>query len=101
MSRVPIREVVLDPSGNVKANIPITVRTVPDAAVATIYTAETGVGTETNPVLTDGAGRIPGWLDEGSYDLTIGSDPTTVRLNLIDAERDTGTRSILAAQVFA
>lgn len=101
MSRVPIREVVLDPSGNVKANIPITVRTVPDAAVATIYTAATGGATESNPVLTDGSGRIPGWLDEGAYDLTIGSDPVTVRLNLIDAERDAGTSSVLTAQVFS
>jgi hypothetical protein len=100
MARVPIREVVLDPAGNVKANIPITVHTVPDNTLATIYSAETGGATLPNPVNTDGSGRIPGWLDEGAYELTVGSDPVTVRINLADAERTTGASPVLAAQVF-
>lgn len=100
MSRVPIREVVLDPAGNVQVNIPVTVRTVPQGAIATIYAAETGAPTLSNPVSTDAAGRVPGWVDEGAYDLTVGSDPTVIRLNLIDPERNTGLTGLLVSQVF-
>lgn len=38
---------------------------------ATIYAAETGGTTLANPLTTTADGRIDGWLDEGSYDLTI------------------------------
>jgi hypothetical protein len=45
---------------------------------ATIYADETGSTTLANPLITTADGRIDGWLDEGSYNLTIsGSGITT------------------------
>lgn len=38
---------------------------------ATVYAAETGGGTVSNPVISDSEGRLAAWLDEGSYDITI------------------------------
>lgn len=46
--------------------------------LATIYAAATGGTTLANPVTTSANGRLDGWLDEGSYDVTIaGSGITT------------------------
>lgn len=50
---------------------------------ATVYTTEGGATTTGNPVSTDAEGRIVGWLDEGSYDITVsGSGISTVSRGL-------------------
>lgn len=44
----------------------------------TVYAAETGGTTVTNPLVTDANGRVNGWVDEGSLILTVsGSGITT------------------------
>lgn len=40
-------------------------------AAATVYAAATGATMLDNPLTTDAAGRIEGWLEEGSYDLVV------------------------------
>lgn len=41
---------------------------------ATVYAAETGGTTLTNPLTTDSRGRIEGWLETGSYNLVVSKD---------------------------
>jgi hypothetical protein len=99
--RGPIREVVQNTAGDVQPNISVTVAEVPGAALATIYNDETSATTVANPTQTDGSGRINGWLDEGFYDLTIGSDPAIIRITIVDPERGSGYSAVLAGQVFS
>lgn len=42
----------------------------PEGVAATVYTTETGSTTTT--LTTDSFGRLVGWVEEGSYDLTVG-----------------------------
>jgi hypothetical protein len=42
-----------------------------DSSDATIYSAETGGGTLSNPLVTDGSGNVAGWLAPGRYSLVV------------------------------
>src|SRR3954471_1214035 len=37
----------------------------------TVYAAETGVTTATNPITTDAFGRIEGWVEAPDYDIVV------------------------------
>lgn len=78
MARVEIDEVVFTNTNPVRtvagASVQVNAR---GAAPATVYAAETGATTLTNPLVTDSAGRIEGWLTPGSYDLVVTANGTT------------------------
>lgn len=69
MARTEIPLVVFDPTtGDLLENAEVTViDRIDDVTLATVYTAETGVGTETQPLTSDAQGRVAGWLDRGQY----------------------------------
>jgi microcystin-dependent protein len=66
---------------------------------APIYAAETGSGT-TSP-LTDEFGNIPGWLEEGSYVVSVsGGSPSIAPIEMpFDAVRGDGVRNIAEGAV--
>lgn len=74
MSRVEIATspwgVVQDRAGNVRSGLSFTVTTLA-AAPATRYAAATGPTTDTSTV-TNANGEIPGFIDEGSYIVSVG-----------------------------
>lgn len=68
-------------------------------AAATVYEAETGGATISNPVTSEN-GRIPGWLEEGAYDLTVtynGQEAAPVRFEARAAYPAGGTEGQLLA----
>lgn len=70
MARVEISETVLagSPVRGVAASVQVNVR---GGGAATVYAAETGGSTLSNPLTADSFGRIEGWLPVGSYDLVV------------------------------
>lgn len=68
------------------ASVQINVR---NSTAATVYAAETGTGTVANPLTSDRAGHLAGWLDLGSYDFVItppgglGLSPWTQRFEAV------------------
>lgn len=82
MARAPFTITVLEPDGDVKVGASVTVKVRASGANATVYAAETGAGTLSNPLSTDAAGRAAGWLDRGAYrhDVT-GSGITAYSVN--------------------
>jgi hypothetical protein len=64
-SRIPIT--VIDLAGNAVSAAQATVKIRSTGANATIYQAETGATTISNPSVADSAGRVPGWVDRGAY----------------------------------
>lgn len=68
--RAEISEIARSPSGRAIAGASVQVN-IRGGSAATVYAAETGGTTLTNPLTTDSAGRIEGWLNEGSYDLVV------------------------------
>lgn len=71
MSRTAIPIVVLDSAGAPVSGASCTVRKRADASLATVYAAETGGTTVSNPLATDAVGRVSGWLDRGAYNLIL------------------------------
>ena len=66
---------------------------------ATVYAAETGGTTLSNPLTTDAAGRIEGWLDEGSYNLVVSGGTITTYTQAIDLTRGDGVSRYAAASI--
>lgn len=49
----------------------------------TVYSGETGAGTHSNPLTTDAAGRIEGWVEAPDFDLEVAADtPYTQNVRL-------------------
>lgn len=61
---------------------------------ATVYAAETGGTTVTNPLTTDSMGRVEGWVDEGSYDIVVSGSGITTYTQRFEASRGDGTTRI-------
>jgi hypothetical protein len=72
--------VLIDRYGNVLPGRTVTLATTSGAA-ATVYADGTTTGT-LSALTTDHLGRIPGWVDEDSYDLTV-AGATVVRVEAI------------------
>lgn len=66
---------------------------------ATIYAAETGGTTLGNPLTSTAEGRIDGWLDEGSYTLTISGAGITTYMQPIEVVRGDGVSRIAAGAI--
>jgi hypothetical protein len=58
---------------------------------ATVYLEETGGTTRSNPLTTDSSGRIEGWLDAGSYDLTVSGTGITTYTQPFEATSGAAT----------
>lgn len=77
MARVEIPIVVVKPQVNpgdplVAVNgASISVLNRADSTTATVFTAETGGTTASQPLSTDSNGRVSGWLARGRYDVRI------------------------------
>jgi hypothetical protein len=85
VARAEIGEVVLGSTGAPVAGASVQVN-VRAGGAATVYQAESGGTQASNPITTDSAGRIDGWLDEGSYDLVVtatGLDSYTQRFEAV------------------
>lgn len=81
MARAPLTAIVIDPAtGNARPGVSVEVRRRADNALATVYSAETGTGTLSNPLATDANGRATGaWLERGAYRLSYsGGSPAIV-----------------------
>lgn len=67
MARSPIFLEVKDNAGNVVTAASVTVLNRASGLMATIYSGETGTGTQSNPLAVDANGRISGWVERGDY----------------------------------
>ena len=86
MARTEIPFVVIDPAtGNavVGASLAVTARST--GLPSTIYAGEFGGTTVTNPRTTDAFGRVTGWLERGSYNLTISGGSLTTYVKAWDS----------------
>lgn len=70
MARTEIPIVVLSSTGVPVQNASVQINARSGGA-ATVFQFQVGVQTLANPVLTDVAGRVTGWLDRGAYDAVI------------------------------
>lgn len=92
MARAEISEVVLASSGGAVAGASVQVN-VRGGGAATVYVAETGGTTRANPLTTDSAGRIEGWLDTGSYNLVVSGAGISTYTQAYEAVSGSGTGS--------
>lgn len=75
--RTEIPIVVLDNTGHPVLNASVSVFARGTVTPQPIYQAATGVATFSNPVATDAAGRVTGWLERGQYDCLISATGLT------------------------
>jgi hypothetical protein len=66
---------VADSSGNARVGLIATIETV-DGDSVTVYADAAGMGTVTAATQTDGT--LPGWIEPGTYDVTVGGATTRV-----------------------
>jgi len=71
MARTKIPLTITDLAGNSIAGASVQVRKRTDGTLTTIYQAETGPASVTNPIFTDSRGRCNGWVERGKYNATI------------------------------
>lgn len=67
MSRAPVFIEVKDNAGNVVTGASVTIYNRASGLMPTIYSGETGTGTQSNPMTVDAFGRVTGWVDRGEY----------------------------------
>ena len=78
MARTEIPIVVIDPAtGNAVSGASVSVVSRSTGTAATVYSAETGATTVTNPRTTDANGRLTGWVERGAYRLDISGSGLT------------------------
>lgn len=93
MARYPIPlDAVISNAGVPMPNASVLVRNRATGTNATVYQAETGPGTKTNPLSTDAAGRVAAWVAEGLYELVITAPGFSARTIAFDggAQSDAG-----------
>lgn len=70
MSRIPIKANSVDPAtGNAVAGVSVTIKNSLTATNVTVYAAQSGGSTVSNPVTTDSNGRYFCWVDRGPIQL--------------------------------
>lgn len=82
--KLPITVINADTGEGVE-NASITVRHRSNNALATLYQAETGVDTVSNPAATDANGRSTAWIERGAYAATISGTGITTYVQHFDA----------------
>lgn len=71
MARVRVPITVIDNSGNGVNGAAVHVKHRLSGLTATVYQAETGPTTISNPMSTDSSGRVTGWVERGAYNADI------------------------------
>lgn len=78
MARSPVYVEVKDSAGNAVAGATVRVKKRSDGTNATVFQAETGPTTITNPMTADSLGRALGWCDRGAYNVDISGTGITL-----------------------
>jgi microcystin-dependent protein len=88
-------------SGNLQpaAGVSVLVQKRGSGTTIPVYASETGGTTVSNPLVTDADGRINGWVDSGSYNLTISGSGITTYTQPYESVRGDGVDLIAAAAV--
>ena len=102
LSRVEISDAVLKSTLSVitsvtGASVQVNVR---DGGAATVYAASTGGSTLSNPLASDSAGRINGWLENGPHDLVISGAGITTYTERFEAVSGASLVSVERGHVF-
>ena len=71
--RTPITRKVQDLNGNAISGATANITVAPGTTIATIYDSETGVGTVSQPLVSNADGSFDGWLQIGLYEMEISS----------------------------
>lgn len=71
--RTPITRKVQDLNGNAILGATANITVAPGTTIATIYDSETGVGTVSQPLVSNADGSFDGWLQIGLYEMEISS----------------------------
>lgn len=101
MARTQIYEVVQDTAGNAVSGALVQVNVARTATPVFVYTTEGGGGGSSGPVTTVN-GAIPGWVEEGEYDLVCTNPSFTRRYNaIIGGNPALGNDSVTAAKIIA
>jgi hypothetical protein len=88
--RTQIVKTVLNSSGDVQAGLNVNVYNIGTAVEATVYAARTGTGTLSQPLTTDSNGGVPGWLEEGAYEISV-EGGTPEELHSVSGDQSNGT----------
>lgn len=78
MARSPVYIEAKDSAGNVVAGATVRVKKRSDGTNATLYQAETGPTTISNPMTADSLGRALGWVDRGAYNVDVSGTGITL-----------------------
>jgi hypothetical protein len=81
MARAQYKNWAVDDAGNVQAAAGFEVRTT-GGTLVTLYSAETGATTVSNPGTADAEGLVTFWVAPGIYDVTIGAGVSAVTRRL-------------------
>lgn len=84
MPRVQIGKTVIDTAGNVQAGVDVYVYDIDTVSEATVYQDDSSGTTLSQPLSTDSNGIVPGWVEEGAYDISVGG--VTTELHAFSAE---------------
>lgn len=71
MARAEIPIVAFTPTGDFLSGASVYINLRSTGTATTVYNAETGTSTLTQPLTTDTRGRIQGWVERGSYEAQI------------------------------
>ena len=71
--RTPITRKVQDLNGNAISGATANITVAPGTTIATVYDAETGSGTVSQPLISNADGSFDGWLQIGLYEMEISS----------------------------
>lgn len=93
MARSLLPFVITQTDGDAVAAADVTV-TLRSGGAAPIYAGETGGTQLSNPVTTDANGRIPGWLDEGSYTVRVVGATITTYTRALEVIRGDGVGKV-------
>jgi hypothetical protein len=92
MARSPFFIEVKDSAGNIVTGAAVELRNRATGLLATVYQAETGGTTLSNPLTVDAFGRAVGWVDRGDYNARVagtGLVPYTIPIDAAPAgDRD-------------
>lgn len=79
MGRVQCPLSVQDVGGNAEPSISVEIRDRTTGLPTTLYSAETGGATVSNPLVTDSTGSIPIWVNPGKYNIVVHASPDYTR----------------------
>lgn len=85
MARTEIPITVIDLAGNAVSGASVRIKNRANGADRTVYAAETGATTVSNPLTTDAFGRVAGWVEQGRHYAQISGTGLTTYIEEFDA----------------